>query len=120
MNGKLEENVYVGVPQFVKAEKCQFCKLVKAIYGLKEARIIWNRTINSVLVKANFKSWSNDYCFYTFREERRVDNILVDSNKETKVRELINLLSERFGVQDLGKIKRFLGMNIVYDQENGE
>lgn len=65
--------VFLSICSYLHLDiQSQICKLGKTIYGLKEARIIRNRTINAVIVEANFKRSSNDYCFYIFREKQRV------------------------------------------------
>lgn len=47
LNGGINENVYIEVPQYLEADASLVCKLKRAIYGLKEAPVIWNQTINA-------------------------------------------------------------------------
>ncbi len=44
-----------------------------------------------------------------------VDDVLIASDSEARIEEVVKRLSENFGIRDLGPIKRFLGMNVKYD-----
>ena len=44
LNGILKEETYMRVPDGVKCNDNQVCKLNKALYGLKQAAICWFET----------------------------------------------------------------------------
>lgn len=41
------------------------CKLNKNIYGLKQAARVWNKKLNSILIKEGYKQSQVDLCLYT-------------------------------------------------------
>ena len=51
--GKLKEEIYMAQPEgFIKSgQEHKVCKLVKSIYGLKQARQVWYKTISNNLTK---------------------------------------------------------------------
>ena len=56
LNSGLVELVHMDVPFGVKNAKGMMCKLKKAIYGLKQAVSVWNKTVRRVFLKNGFKS----------------------------------------------------------------
>lgn len=71
LNGTLDDaNVYLDVPEGLKLEsnrnKKDFAlRLNKAIYGLKEAPLAWNRTFNEFVISLGFKRSIYDECLYS-------------------------------------------------------
>lgn len=109
LNGKLKDEVFIEIPKYMKTKESQVLLLNKAIYGLKEAPLIWNQTVDRVLKKSGFQRSDSDYCLYVFREgELRcylviyVDDILIGSNYAEKITETLKNLQAEFGIRDLG------------------
>ncbi len=48
-------------------------KLKKAIYGLKESALIWNRKINKILKELGFCRSINDFCLYMSKSENKAE-----------------------------------------------
>ncbi|KAL7688948.1 putative reverse transcriptase, RNA-dependent DNA polymerase [Plasmopara halstedii] len=64
LNSQLSDRVHMEVPIGVKGAQGFACQLNKAIYGLKQAASAWNKTIDHVFKKNEFKSCRADQCVY--------------------------------------------------------
>nr|GEX20323.1 ribonuclease H-like domain-containing protein [Tanacetum cinerariifolium] len=64
--GDLVEDVYLSLPggYFDKNDK-RVCKLVKSLYGSKQAPRKWNEKLTSVLIKNGFVQSKNDFSLFT-------------------------------------------------------
>lgn len=60
LNGDLDEEVYMKQPKgmMVKGKESPVCKLVKSIYGLKQASQAWLRKLTEFLCKEGFEKLS--------------------------------------------------------------
>lgn len=54
LNGKLEEDIYLQVPEGLDIKENQCLKLDKALYGLKQAPRAWNSTFNDKMSLLGF------------------------------------------------------------------
>ena len=54
--GELDEEIYMEQPEgFVKqGQEKKVCRLLKAIYGLKQAALQWNKALHDSLLKMGF------------------------------------------------------------------
>ena len=71
LNGDLDEDIYMEQPEGCvdKSKPDHVCKLLKAIYGLKQAHRMWHRKIDDfLLVELGFKTSRSDPCLYIKRE----------------------------------------------------
>ena len=64
LNGILKEEMYMRVPDGVKCNANQVCKLNKALYGLEEVARCWFETFEKVLIEKGFQNSSVDRCIY--------------------------------------------------------
>lgn len=126
LNGELTENIYMYQPEGFVYDNNKVCLLKKAIYGLKQASRVWNKKVESILLKAGYKQSKFESCVYIKCVDKcimfvavYVDDFLIFSNDENEKCNLKKLLSDNFKVKDLGKAKRCLGLNITNDCENG-
>ena len=57
LHGVLEEEIYMEQPEgfIAKGEENKVCKLVRSLYGLKQAGRVWNRTFAHT-IKRNWAS----------------------------------------------------------------
>lgn len=67
MNGDLQEEVYMSLPEGFNAESGQdiVCKLNKSLFGLKQAPRCWNAKFNSVLKTFGLSQTDADPCVFT-------------------------------------------------------
>jgi hypothetical protein len=51
---KLSEDIYMYLSKREEIEKKYYCKLNKALYKLRQARRMWNNTLNITLLNLKF------------------------------------------------------------------
>ena len=74
LNGELEEEIYMWVPEEFKkfGDGKMYWKLLKTLYGLKQVKRQWKMKLNEVLIELGFiKSMAND-CLYFLQESRKI------------------------------------------------
>ena len=66
LNADLDENIWVKIPEGTRLAVGDdgIYKLVKSLYGLKQASRCWNNLINSYLIEKGFKRMEADPCIY--------------------------------------------------------
>lgn len=124
--GDLKEDIYMAVPDGVKANQGMVCKLQKSLYGLKQSPRCWNERLNGQLLKMGFTRSSHDYCLYTKCTPGDeliiviyVDDLLIAGRKLTSIVRLKKELSAVFKMTDCGEANYFLGMKLMYNREEG-
>ena len=121
LHGYLEEEVYMIPPEgYTKAKEGEVCKLVRSLYGLKQASRQWNTELTGFLLKFGFKQSQNDNCLFIFDRDDcflmllvYVDDLLICGDAERKIEELKLELDKKFTIKDLGEAKYFLGLEII-------
>jgi len=126
LNGTLEETIYMAQPKGfeVQGKEKMVCRLNKSIYGLKQAARVWNKRLNSILVKEGFTQSQVDLCLYTKVTNSDkvyimiyVDDIIIASNNARHVSSMYKELCDYFELTDLGDISYYLGIKITKDEE---
>ena len=128
LNGDLEEDVYMAVPEGLTshATKNKVCKLLKSLYGLKQSPRQWYAKIHDFLIRElRFESSSSDPCLYTRHNGSGiliialyVDDLLIAGNSKSEIDAIKKELSDRFEMKDLGEAKVMLGIEIKRDRRN--
>ncbi|XP_024964221.1 uncharacterized protein LOC112504517 [Cynara cardunculus var. scolymus] len=122
--GDLNEEVYMTFPEgYYDAKDKHVFKLIKSLYGLKQAPRQWYAKLSSCLYENGFIQSINDYSLFTKSVGSvfvillvYVDDIVVTGNSVSEVNNIKNFLKSKFLVKDLGKLKFFLGIEIMeYD-----
>jgi Reverse transcriptase (RNA-dependent DNA polymerase) len=65
--GKLDEEIYMMQPEgFIRIEmkRNMVCRLLRSLYGVKQAARVWNLKIHGFLVKIGFVRSNADPCLY--------------------------------------------------------
>lgn len=122
LNSVLSDRVHMEVPIGVKGAQGFACQLNKAIYGLKQAASAWNKTIDHVFKKNDFKSCGADQCVYVKKVEEGfvyvclyVDDMIIAAKTSDEILEVKGMLKSVFKMKDLGMAKFILGMEIDHD-----
>ncbi|KAK9873685.1 hypothetical protein WA026_023685 [Henosepilachna vigintioctopunctata] len=128
LNGELNETIFMKQPEGFQVSKDinKFCKLNKAIYGLKQASRAWNMKVNKVLTDIGYERSKIEHCIYVKSKDNLltiialyVDDFFVFTNDVSEEIFLIENLSNNFMIKNLGEAKKCLGMNITRNYEKG-
>ena len=121
LHGDLNYVVYMEQPPGFSKDRNLVCKLQKGIYGLKVAPRIWNKHLNDFLASLSFNKSDYDHCLYIQEVGTsriyilvHVDDLLIASKNQSMITEFEREFSKKFDVKDLGKVDRYLGMQISY------
>ncbi|KAM0053391.1 putative RNA-directed DNA polymerase [Helianthus debilis subsp. tardiflorus] len=122
--GSITENVYMTLPEgYYDKSETKVCKLIKSMYGLKQAPRKWNEKLTNVLVNVGFVQSSCDHSLYIMCKSSvmivllvYVDDIIVTGNSDSQIKRVKTLLSDNFQIKDLGILKYFLVLEVVYDK----
>ena len=68
LNGRLDEDVYMDVPEGLDAGADKVCRLVRSLYGLKQSSRMWYQRIDEFLTdKEGFRRLDTDFGIYIRR-----------------------------------------------------
>lgn len=124
LHGHLTEDVYMSQPPgFEDPTRSTFvCKLNKALYGLKQSPRAWFSRLSDKLYELGFSSSKADTSLFMFHEGDThiymlvyVDDIVITGSSQATVNRLICVLSTSFPIKDLGQLRYFLGLEVLYN-----
>ena len=127
LNGYLEESIYMMQPEsFVsKGQQQKVCKLLRSIYGLKQASRSWNLCFDETNKTYGFEQNVDEPCVYKYIKENKVvflvlyvDDILLIRNDVETLSNVKKWLDEQFQMKDLGEASYILGIQIIRDRKN--
>ncbi|KAK2366753.1 putative mitochondrial protein [Trifolium repens] len=121
LHGDLHEEVYMTVPPgFKTSHPNQVCKLLKSLYGLKQASRQWNFKLTSALLKLGYWQSKSDYSLFVKHLDSKitillvyVDDIVLAGNDLNEIDLVKSQLDNQFRIKDLGSLKFFLGLEVA-------
>ncbi len=124
LNGDLEEEIYMIPPEGVNVEPGKVCRLVKSLYGLRQAPRAWHIKLKQQLTTLGFTSSQGDPAFFVHRAEDSViymivyvDDILVAARSAASIDNFKTAFMNCFDAREMGDANYFLGMEIVRDRK---
>ena len=98
--------------------------LEKALYGLKQSGLEWNEEFNKWIIEQGFLRCRTEPCLYIYNNVGivaylliYVDDIICSTNDISFKETLFERLNTKYGIKDLGKLSRYLGIEVI--QGNG-
>ena len=126
--GELKEEIYMEQPEgfVVKGQEKKVCKLIKSIYGLKQARQVWYELMADTLRrKLGFERIHSDAGVYVLRQQGGnqteiililyVNDLLLMGNNLSMINKIKKKLGEAYHMKDLGATQSYLGIRITRD-----
>ena len=113
---------------FIKSgQENKVCKLVKSIYGLKQAGRVWYETISKTLQKKlGFQQLHSDAGVHVLRQREGdheiililyVDDLLIMGNSQPMIHSIKKQLMTVYQMKDLGPATSYLGIRIIRDRK---
>ena len=132
LHGVLEEEIYMEQLEgfIAKGEEDKVCKLVRSLYGLKQAGRVWNRTFaHTIKRKLGFDTIHSDAGVYILRHHHKrgdsetdvililyVDDLLLLGEDLSKIQDIKCQLGKLYQMKDLGPASSYLGIRITRDR----
>lgn len=121
LNGEISEDVYVSQPGGFEKEgqRNKVYKLMKALYGLRQAPRAWYAKLNACLESLGFKRCPSEHAVYTRKEGENnlivavyVDDLLVTGSDVSMIESFKKQMSQKFEMTDMGKLSYYLGVEV--------
>jgi hypothetical protein len=122
LNAEIDESKYIRLPQqFFMQEGIKVRKLKKALYGYIRDPRLWNQVFAKEILSYGFVQCSKDPCLF-FHVNRTMLIIYVDDGAISGpnlhfVEFILDRLSSKFRIKNMGHPDNFLGMEIQYEQK---
>lgn len=126
LHGELTEAVFIEQPRGyeVNGEEDKVYRLKKALYGLKQAPRAWYNKLESYFIKEGFERCPSEYTLFTKTLEGKciivsvyVDDLIFTGNDAAMFDRFKNSMKLEFDMSDLGKMKYFLGVEVMQTSE---
>jgi hypothetical protein len=129
LNGDLQEEIYMKQPEgfVIPGKENQVCRLLKSLYGLKQASRAWNQKFHAFIMKFGLTQSKADPCVY-FQHQREgeidevliiliiyVDDGIILSNRKQTLTDILDHLKMAFEIRSL-PAHRFIGVDIIRDR----
>ncbi|UYV68867.1 hypothetical protein LAZ67_6001370 [Cordylochernes scorpioides] len=125
LNGEIKEEIYMTQPENFVSRKYpeKVCRLKKAIYGLKQAGIVWHEKLDNELKNLGLKQLQSDNCVYIKHDEGillvaiYVDDLIIAAEREATLKSFKESMKRIFKIKDLGGINCCLGIRIQMKED---
>ena len=120
----VDKELYMVQPEgfIVQSQESKVCWLQKAIYGLKQAALQWNKQLHKSLVNLGFKCCVSDSGIYVKIIGKDIiiiiiyiDNALFMGSNKKQILDHKKRFMKKWESRDLGEAKEYLGMHIMRD-----
>ncbi|KAK4407765.1 Retrovirus-related Pol polyprotein from transposon TNT 1-94 [Sesamum angolense] len=121
LNGELDEKIYMEQPKgfVVPGQEKKVCRLVKSLYGLKQASKQWHKKFDRTILSNDFKINECDKCVYVKSTQHSfiivylyVDDMLIMGSNRDIILTTKKMLTKYFDMKDMGLAYIILGIKI--------
>nr|GEW78634.1 ribonuclease H-like domain, reverse transcriptase, RNA-dependent DNA polymerase [Tanacetum cinerariifolium] len=122
LHGELKEEVYVTQPEgFIKREdNGKVYRLIKALYGLRQASHAWNIKLDNTLKSLDFKKRALEQAIYTKTSKESillvgvyVDDLIITGTPKKEIDKFKAQMEEKFEMSDLVLLAYYLGIEVT-------
>ena len=124
LHSRLKEVIYMTQPPHFNDGTGRVCRLLKSIYGLKQAARDWYAELKSTLTHFGFSVLDSEQCVFLYTKSEvftiiglYVDDGLAASNTPSELDRLIAYLSTKYTMK-VGPLTKFIGLEV--ERTNGK
>ena len=119
----LDEDIFLSPPYGVKMHQDKVLKVLRSLYGLKQAGRSWNQRCEKEMLTMGFIQSQVDPCLFVHPIKKLivlvyVDDMAIAAPIKIAVEWFKQQLSMLFKIKDLGEIKKIFGIRITRDRVN--
>ena len=125
LNAKLAAAIYVKLPQGFEHKNCRYAKLLKSLYGLKQAARDWYQLQHKTLIQFDQRLRRSDVdpCLYFIVDLTKhlivlisvhVDDYIIATNQQHWRESFVKFLKRNFDITDLGQLQYALGVSMKW------
>jgi hypothetical protein len=128
LNRELEEEIYIDQSDVFVAngQEGKVCKLLKPIYGLKQAPKQWHEKFDRTLTSVSFVvNEADKYVYYRYGGGEGVilclyvDDILIFGSSIKMIEKVKEFLTNNFEIKDLGEADVILNIKLLREGDGG-
>ena len=113
----VDEIIFVEQPHLFELISELVCCLRKALYRLKQAPQVWDKTFADFLIKLSLERLELDHGVFVLQDCQLflaiyVDNLLLFASDEPRLTDIQDQLDARFKMTNLGEISYYLGIEV--------
>jgi hypothetical protein len=126
--GEMHDELYMSPPKGITLDFGMVWRVLKSLYGTKQAPAIWHKVLKDWLHGLGFEPTQADPCVFVKKVEDdfffigvHVDDLLMVTTSVTMLAEFKHATTERFSFKDQGELnnREFTGCFVEYDREAG-
>jgi len=119
----LKEQILLKQPEGVHVKKGHVLKVLRSLYGLKQAARDWNLLMKKELLAWGFVQSLADPCMFVHKERKirilvYVDDVLAAAKEQSQTEWFWKKLSARFNAKNLGEVHKVLGVRVTRDRKH--
>ncbi|GJY96075.1 zinc finger, CCHC-type containing protein [Tanacetum coccineum] len=127
LHGDLKEEVYVTQPEgfITRQDQGKVYRLIKALYGLRQAPRAWNIKLDNTLKSLDFKKCALEQAIYTKTSKDStlligvyVDYLIITGTPKKEIDKFKAQMEEKFEMSDLGLLAYYLGIEVTQTDDD--
>ncbi|KAJ3532326.1 hypothetical protein NM688_g7442 [Phlebia brevispora] len=125
LNGTLKEEIYMRQPPGYEDGTGRVCRLLRPLYGLRQAGYEWNETMDDELEQLGYERLDVDHCIYVRQRGPEVamaaihvDDMQLGATKG-RIEGVKKEIGTRFNITDLGETRQIVGIQVSRDRSAG-
>lgn len=116
-----DEVVYLRLPPGIPKDYPRIVRLLRGLYGLRQAAILWYEELKKTLNDLGYSSLDADPCVFTHTNGSiiivYVDDLILITRTKDEMAQLKELITKRYKVRDLGALSFYLGIRFTRERK---